>query len=190
MKKFKIIIFFFLIIFFINTVKAIEIVNLASINNKVITNVDLANEIKIREIVDKLQITKNDHAFILQQMINDKIKKIETDNNKIQISKNLVDKQYQLIKKTKFDQGKISKELKNVVILKIENSLKWNRLIKLMYGNKMAININEIEDIIKSNNIPDNQKEKIVQIERNKKLNTFSKTHFNKIKKKYLIKIY
>lgn len=189
MKILKICIIFLLIFLLEKNSKSIEIKNLASINNETITNIDLLQEIKIREIIENAKITKSDHAFILQQMIGDKIKKIETDYNKIKISNTLlINQKYNQIQNTKLKEKKVSPSFKKAIIIKIENNYKWNQLISLKYKSKLAINVDEVDEIMKSKKIPEDKRDQIIKIEKSKKLNIFSKTHFNKIKKKYLVR--
>lgn len=189
MKIFKISFIFLLIFLLEKNSKSIEIKNLASINNETITNIDLLQEIKIREILENAKITKSDHAFILQQMIGDKIKKIETDYNKIKISNTLlINQKYNQIQNTKLKEKKVSPSFKKAIIIKIENNYKWNQLISLKYKSKLAINVDEVDEIMKSKKIPEDKRDQIIEIEKSKKLNIFSKTHFNKIKKKYLVR--
>ena len=71
---------------------------------------------------------------------------------------------------------------------KIEISMQWNKLITLLFTNKLEININEIEENIKSKNIDLKNKDEIIKMEKVKKINILSKTHYNKVKQKYLIK--
>ena len=183
--------FVFLIFFYLgNSSNAFEIKNLASINNKIITNIDLIQEIKIMELLENIKIEKNDHSFVLQKMIGNKIKAIEVEKNKINIPKKSIANQYDFLKKNKLKEKKIPKELEKMIMLKIENTYKWNKLISSLYSNKLAINIDEIDEIMKSQKIPEDKRNQIIKIEKNKKLNIFSKTHFNKVKKKYLIKKY
>lgn len=189
MKILKICIIFLLIFLLEKNSKSIEIKNLASINNETITNIDLLQEIKIREILENAKITKSDHALILQQMIGDKIKKIETDYNKIKISNTLlINQKYNQIQNTKLKEKKVSPSFKKAIIIKIENNYKWNQLISLKYKSKLAINVDEVDEIMKSKKIPEDKRDQIIEIEKSKKLNIFSKTHFNKIKKKYLVR--
>ena len=189
MKILKICIIFLLIFLLEKNSKSIEIKNLASINNETITNIDLLQEIKIREILENAKITKSDHALILQQMIGDKIKKIETDYNNIKISNTLlIDQKYNQIRNTKLKEKKVSPSFKKAIIIKIENNYKWNQLISLKYKSKLAINVDEVDEIMKSKKIPEDKRDQIIKIEKSKKLNIFSKTHFNKIKKKYLVR--
>lgn len=189
MKILKICIIFLLIFLLEKNSKSIEIKNLASINNETITNIDLLQEIKIREILENAKITKSDHALILQQMIGDKIKKIETDYNNIKISNTLlINQKYNQIRNTKLKEKKVSPSFKKAIIIKIENNYKWNQLISLKYKSKLAINVDEVDEIMKSKKIPEDKRDQIIKIEKSKKLNIFSKTHFNKIKKKYLVR--
>ena len=189
MKIFKISFIFLLIFLLEKNSKSIEIKNLASINNETITNIDLLQEIKIREILENAKITKSDHALILQQMIGDKIKKIETDYNNIKISNTLlINQKYNQIRNTKLKEKKVSPSFKKAIIIKIENNYKWNQLISLKYKSKLAINVDEVDEIMKSKKIPEDKRDQIIKIEKSKKLNIFSKTHFNKIKKKYLVR--
>lgn len=186
----KILIIFFLLFFSTKIIKSSEIKNLASINNKTITNFDLTQEIKIIEILENRKVKKIEYKFILQQMIRDKMKKIETENNNVKVSPEIILKEYDSIKNNKIKTGSISQELKNAIIQKIQDNYKWNRLISLKYNRNLAVNLDEINQIMISKKIPENKKDEIVQIEKNKKFNIFSKTHFNKIKKKYLVKNY
>lgn len=190
MNIFKIFVFVLLFFNLENSSNSVEIKNLASINNKSITNLDLIQEIKIMELLENVKIKKNDHSFVLQKMIRDKIKAIEIEKNKISIPEKSITNQYDFLKKNKLKEKKIPKELEKLIMLKIENTYKWNKLVNSIYSNKLAINIDEIEEIMKSQKIPENKRNQIIKIEKNKKLNTFSKTHFNKVKKKYLIKKY
>lgn len=190
MKILQIVIFFILIFCTNLETKSLEIKNLASIDNQTITNLDLIKEVKIREILNNTKINKKNHDIVLQQMINEKIKLIEAENNKIKAPIDIIDQQYNLIKKNKLKEKKITQDLKKVLITKIKGTYKWNKLINFKYKNKLAINIDEINEIMKSKKIPESKKDELLKIEKNKKLNTFSKTHFNKIKKKYLVKKY
>ena len=190
MKILNFFIIFFLVLNIGCSANSLEIKNLASIDNEIITNIDLLKEIQIREVLENRKINKSDHFFVLQQMINDKIKKLEVVFSKVNVSEKIINSQYASLKNNKLKEKKISQELEKLIILKIEDTYKWNKLINLKYGSKLAINIDEINEIMKSKKIPEDKRDKIVEIEKNKKLNTFSKTHFNKIKKKYLIKKY
>ena len=58
----------------------------------------------------------------------------------------------------------------------------------MKYSQQLYVNTDEINQIIKSKNLKEEDREKIISIEKNKKLNIYSKTFFNQIKVKYLIK--
>lgn len=181
-----------LIIFFImnNNALALEIINLAIINNKSITNYDLYQEIKIKETLENRKIDKKEHTLILKQMISEKIKKIECEKNKINVSSQDVKRQYELFVKSKLKNNEIPKQLKKELMNKIEDSIKWAKLINIKYQRRLTINMNEIEEIMKIKNIPTDKKSEIIQMEKNKKINSYSKTYYNEIKKNYLVKTF
>jgi len=183
----KFIIFVTALTFQINTVYANEIKNLASINNSLITSYDLYLEIKLKEEIEGLKIEKKYHSIILQQLINDKIKELEVKEKKIQVDLKQIDLQTQSILNKVAD-----KNISPVLIKKLKNKIKintsWNRLVISIYRNKLEINMNEIDEILKSKKVKLEEKDNFVLSEKNKKLNIFSKTHFNEIKKKYFIK--
>ena len=155
-----------------------------------ISNYDLKLEKKILEILNKRKIFKKDENIILQRMINEKIKYIETKVKKIQINNENLEKRLTIVKNQNFQNQKLTKNEKNYLKEKIATEMKWNRLILINYKNKISINVNEVNELIKKNQIKENQKEKFILMEKNKKLNILSKTHFNEVKNKYYIKIY
>ena len=71
---------------------------------------------------------------------------------------------------------------------KVEINMGWNRLITILFSRKLEINMNELEENIKNKNIDIEKKEEMIRIEKTKKINIISKTFYNEIKRKYLIK--
>jgi len=104
-------------------------------------------------------------------------------------NKNL-EKRLKIIKNQNFQNQELTKNEEKYLKEKIATEMKWNKLILINYKNKISININEINELIKKNQIKENQKEEFILMEKNKKLNILSKTHFNEVKKKFYIKIY
>ena len=184
MKIIKIIFFFILIS--VTQVSTQEFRPLVTINNRIITNYDLLLEIKTLEFLNDVKINDKQQPIILQQMINEKIKEIELKNYKLSVSDTLISKKLNLSlqKKNKLITKDIKDNIKNKIILQD----KWNRLINLKYSQQLYVNTDEINQIIKSKNLKEKDREKIISIEKNKKLNIYSKTFFNQIKVKYLIK--
>jgi hypothetical protein len=78
--------------------------------------------------------------------------------------------------------------LRNIVRI----DLKWSKLIRQLYQNRININMTEITKEIekdkKSTEEGQQLERKIFTSEQNKLLNKFSITHLEKSKKKYLIK--
>ena len=185
MKKYLVLLLLFLISGFSN---AKEIRVLATINNQSITNYDLLIEIQTIEFLNDIKISNQQHSMILQQIVNNKIKEIEIQTYKLNINEELVNKKIEEIIKKK------NKTINNEIKINLKNNFKiqesWNRLINLKYSNKLSINVNEIDQIIISKNLKEKDRNKIINIEKNKKLNIYSKTFFNEIKIKYLVKLF
>lgn len=190
MNTLKFCIFFALLCNFLTSSNAIEIKNIASVNNYSITNFDLFQEIKIKEALEKKKISKAQHSFVLQTMIQDKIKMLEIDKNKIQIPEQEIQSKLALVLDQSFKNEEISKNLKDLIYKKIKYTSSWNILISKKFANKLTVNMDEIDEIIKSQNLKDGERNKVIELEKNKKLNIFSKTYFNEIKKKYFVKKY
>ena len=66
--------------------------------------------------------------------------------------------------------------------------MRWNKLITILFSRKLEINMNELEENIKNKNIDIKNKEKLIKIEKTKKINIISNTFYNEVKRKYLIK--
>ncbi len=178
-----------LIIFLINCSYANEIKTLVQINNQSITNIDLIKEIQIRELLDKRKLNDGQKKYLLQTLIDEKIKKLEITNYNLKINESIINKQVDQIIGARDIDTKFNDEIKNYIYNKIETNLKWNQLITILFSNKLEININEINEKIKSNNIDQSKSEEIIKIEKTKKINIISNTFFNEVKKKYLVRI-
>ena len=200
-KKF----FFFigLILFFYNSPsKSVTNNVIATIDNSIITELDLKKEIEFIKFINKSEIDNNSQNLRrngIETLIDRKIKKIEIDSAKIEIAEKEIENyiynyliNYKIndeILNSFFYTQQIEKNyLKDLIIVEMG----WTKLIRQIYENRININITEINEQIKneSKNSEDSEKLKnqIINIEKNKVLNKFSKTHLEKSKKKYLIK--
>lgn len=198
---------FFLIIFtlfYIFQVEAKQIINnvLVSIDNLIITELDVNKEINFLKFINKEQSKSNAEIFkreIINTLIDRKIKDIETNYYKIDVSdKEIENSLYNYLERIKIDnenlssfynKNEIEKDyLKNVI--KID--LKWSKLIRQMYEGRLNVNLTEVNKQLEQEqkNTDDNEKFKkqLIIIEQNKLLNKFAATHLEKSKKKYLIK--
>jgi hypothetical protein len=202
MKKF---IFIYLIIFsIINISLAKEIINrpIIIIDNYIITELDLKKEIKFIEFISKsindLSIEKTKVSSI-NTLLERKIKDIETSNYKIEVLEKEIDIGFfSYLKNQKITEENLnsfyqSNEIeKNYLRNIIHIDLKWEKLIRQNYSNRININLTEIEKDLEKNlkDINNNEfKDKLINIEQNKILNKFSYVYLEKSKKKYLIKI-
>jgi hypothetical protein len=206
-KTFFLILFLFFIIFLQKTYSR-EIKNdiVVTVNNLIITELDIIKEINFIKFINKYNNSKELDSSTLRResvnnLINKKIKDIETDTFKIFISEkdienNLYNHQLNLkINKEDLDKFYEKNEIdRNYLKDIVKVDLKWSELINQIYNSRLNINLTEInteiENIEKKEKIEENKeklKEKVILVEKNKLLNKFSEFHLEKIKKKYLI---
>jgi hypothetical protein len=199
-KKF----FLLFLIIFNNETLAKQLTNnvIVSIDNSIITELDVNKEINFLKFINKAQATNNSEILkkeIINTLVDRKIKDIEINLYKIDVSeKEIENSLYNYLASIKisnetlnsfYNKNEIEKDyLKNVI--KID--LKWAKLIRRMYEGNLNINLTEVNRQLEQDkkNIDENEKLKsqLVTIEQNKLLNKFATTHLEKSKKKYLIK--
>jgi hypothetical protein len=200
-KKF---VFFLFIIFFNNKILAKQLTNnlIVSIDNSIITELDVNKEINFLKIINKDQAINTSEILkkeIINTLIDRKIKDIETNFYKIDVSeKEIENSLYNYLERIKitnetlnsfYNKNEIEKDyLKNVI--KID--LKWSKLIRQMYGGRINVNLTEVNKQLEQEqkNADDNEKFKnqLIITEHNILLNKFATIHLEKSKKKYLIK--
>ena len=198
-KKIFLLIFFVL---FLTTSKAKQLTNnvIVSIDNSIITELDINKEINFLKFVNKDQTTGSSEPFkkeIINSLIDRKIKDIETNSFKIEVSeKEIENNLYSYLERMKinneilnsfYNQNEIEKDyLKNII--KID--MKWSKLIRQMYESRLNVNLTEVNRELEKEDAEDDEKLKkqLIITEQNKLLNKFSATHLEKSKKKYLIK--
>ena len=200
MKLKKFLIFFTFYFLLTHPLKSEQYKIIVSINDKIITNLDLKNEIEILKILNNNPNLKYSQIYnlALNGLIDSKIKQIETDKNKINIENEIVEKYFEIfLKNSQYKRENISEFRINIIKEKIKIDLAWNKLISNLYTWKVNINMNEIEsridNILKEEKNQNNAKEiksQLINEETNKKLNVFSRYHFLKVKKEMMIKYY
>jgi hypothetical protein len=200
--------YFFLIIFltfFLNISKSKELSNnvIASIDNIIITELDLYKEFSFIKFITKSQSNFNFNNLkneSLHNLIDRRIKEIETNNFKIEITEKEVEiALYNYLSNQKITTEDLSafykeNEIEDIYlknIIKID--IKWSKLIRNLYTNRININLTEVNKELQkeSQNTSENQKlkEQLVASEQNILLNKFASSHLEKSKKKYLIKL-
>ena len=208
-KTLLIVLFAFVFLFFQKT-NSKEIKNniIVSVNNLIITELDLTKEINFIKFINKYNNSTGPEIATLRReginnLINKKIKDMETDFFKIFISeKEIENNLYNQLSNLKINKEDLDKfyeknEIeKNYLKDSVRIDLKWSELINQLYQNRLNINLTEInteiENINKGEKTDENKgilKEKVILAEKNKLLNKFSEFHLEKIKKKYLINI-
>jgi len=162
---------------------------LAKVDNEIITSYDLFLEKKTLELLNNNKINSSQHQILLEKLINERIRYIESKKNNIKIEEKKVEEIYVSIL-AKIKEKNIQTEIKKRIKEKIMIDENWKKLIFFKYGNKIEININEIEDKFKLQKLDLEKRENIINFEKNQKMNVFSKTYFNEIKRKYFIQKY
>ena len=200
-KKIFLLIFF---VFILTKSEAKQLTNnvIVSIDNLIITDLDINKEINFIKFINKGQVVNSPEILkkeIINSLIDRKIKDLETNYYKIEISeKEIENNLYHYLEGMKinneilnsfYNQNEIEKDyIKNII--KID--MKWSNLIRQIYGSRLNVNLTEVNKELekKKNNSVDDEKlnTKLIIIEQNKLLNKFSATHLEKSKKKYLIK--
>ena len=204
MSKKKLFFLLILLLFNIYQVEAKQLTNnvLVSIDNSIITELDVNKEINFLKFINKDQATNTSELLkkeIINTLIDRKIKDIETNYYKIDVSeKEIENSLYNYLERIKisnetlnsfYNKNEIEKDyLKNVI--KID--LKWSKLIRQMYEGRLNVNLTEVnrqlEQEQKNTEESEKFKNQLITIEQNKLLNKFAATHLEKSKKKYLIK--
>jgi hypothetical protein len=200
-KKIFLLIFF---VFFLTNSGAKQLTNnvIVSIDNTIITDLDINKEINFLKFINKDQTANNPELFkkeIVNSLIDRKIKDIETNYFKIEVSEKEIDiNLYSYLERIKinneiinsfYNQNEIEKDyLRNII--KID--MKWSKLVRQLYESRLNVNLTEVNKELEKeqNNSVDDEKLKkqLIITEQNKLLNKFSATHLEKSKKKYLIK--
>ena len=178
-----------------------KITLVAKVNNFGISNIDLLEEIQIMKNLNT-NLNNTDKQILekiaIQSLIDEVLKRQEIDENNIKLSDSTFTKEYeQLIASIEKTDVIIDANIKKKIFIKVKLNNEWNQLINQKYRWNVNVNINEIEDRLKdTKNIPTDEKElqelknKLINIEKNKKLEVFSKIHLSKIKKQSLIKFF
>jgi len=200
-KKIFLLIFF---VFFLTNSEAKQLTNnvIVSIDNTIITDLDINKEINFLKFINKDLAANNPVLLkreILNSLIDRKIKDIETNNFKIEVSEKEIEiNLYNYLERNKinneiinsfYNQNEIETDyLKNII--KID--MKWSKLVRQLYESRLNVNLTEVNKELEKeqNNTVDDEKLKrqLIITEQNKLLNKFSATHLEKSKKKYLIK--
>jgi hypothetical protein len=200
-KKIFLLIFF---VCFLTNSKAKQLTNnvVVSIDNSIITDLDINKEINFLKFINKDQAASNPELLkkeIVNSLIDRKIKDIETNYFKIEVSEKEIEiNLYNYLERIKisnenlnsfYNLNEIEKDyLKNII--KID--MKWSKLVRQMYESRLNVNLTEVNKELEKeqNNSVDDEKlkQQLIITEQNKLLNKYSATYLEKSKKKFLIK--
>lgn len=196
--KIKICLFFLFIILFFSNKELLsnQYKIIATIDNRIITEVDIINEIELLKFVNNKNLP-NIKSVALNNLITEEIKKKEINRSKITVDDKIINNYFiSFIEKLKKNNSEIKNTYKSMIIEKIKIDYSWNKLISKEYAWKVNINIDEINEKIRSmyGEISEEDfikyKEDMINKEQNKKLQVYSKYHLNKIKRSTLVKYF
>jgi len=188
---------FFLSFLFFQIALANPIYTVVKVNNSIITNLDIEHEIRLLKILNKdlIDKTQNINEFAISSLVEDSLKKEEIKKYKIETEKKILYRQYyEIFNQLKINSNNLPGSINDKILDRIKRDIEWNTLVSKLYSWKVSINLNEIEEVIKSKNkdLETNEyvsnKEKIINNEKNKKLQIYSQNHLNNLKKNSIIK--
>lgn len=188
MNKNKFFIFFIITFFFPLKANVFEIKTVVKIDEKNITNYDFQQHINLEEFLEKRKISDSEKQILINNIIDLKIKEIELDKLNIKANKKSIEKKLNNILKQNFKDLQINDEIKYLLYKKIETQDRWNRLVIEKFRDKLEVNMNEFNEIVKINKLDKKKKDRLFLMQKEKKINSISKTYFNEIKSSYLIK--
>jgi len=196
-------IYIILFLFFFNSLgKSLSNNLLVTIDSVIINKLDFKKEIEFIKFISKSEIDVNSTKIkkeIIEALIDRKIKKIEIDNAKIEITEKEIENylynylvnnniNYEILNNFYATHQLESDYLKNM----ISTDMRWLKMIRQIYESRVNINLTEVNEQIKkeTQSTEDNEKlrNQIIAAEKSKILNKFSTSHLEKSKKKYLIK--
>ena len=202
-NKKKIFIYIILILFLYSSASySLSNKVIVTIDNVIITELDLKKELEFIKFINKSEIDINSTKVkneIIETLIDRKIKKIEVDIAKIEITEKEIENYfYNYLLNNKINVETLNNfyktqqleddYLKNI----ISTDTRWIKMIRQIYENRININLTEVNEQMKkeTQNTEDNEKLKnqIISSEKNKIFNKFAITHLEKSKRKYLIK--
>ena len=203
MKKQEIFFVLFLIFFsIISEAKQLNNKVIVSIDNLIITDLDIDKEIIFLKFINKDMSNVNLEQLkkeMINILIDRKIKDIEVNYFKIEVSdKEIENNLYTYLERIKIDreildsfynQNEIERDyLRNIIKIDV----RWSKLIRQMYESRMNVNLTEVnkqlENEKKNTEVDEKLRQQLIFTEQNKLLSKFSATHLEKSKKKYLIK--
>ena len=175
---------------------------IVTIDNIIITELDLKKELEFIKFINKSEIdigAEKVKKEIIESLIDRKIKKIEVDKAKIEVTEKEINNYvYNYLVNNKINYEMLNNfykihQLENDYLKNIINiDTRWIIMIKQIYESRINVNLTEVNEQIKkeTKSSEDNEKLKnqIISSEKNKILNKFATTHLEKSKRRYLIK--
>lgn len=179
-----------------NTIKLKIVV---TINEHAITNVDIDNEVKFLKSMYNNEIFENKQIYssALNNLIYEVLKNSEIKRNNLIIDENKIKEKYNVILKDLQKNNRfLDEDFKKELYKKAKTEAEWNELVLKKNYWKININIKEIEEKLKTNEKKINneklfiEKDKLISLEKNKKLQIYSNKYLEDLKENSLIKYF
>ena len=169
------------------------------VNDHAITNIDINNQINFIKSMYNNENFENKQIYssalnnlIYEVLKNDEIKKnnLITDENKIKEKYNII------LQDLQKNNRSLDEDFKKELFKKVKIEAEWNELVLKKNYWKININIKEIEEKLKENkkNINNEklflEKDKLISLEKNKKLQIYSNKYLEDLKENSLIKYF
>ena len=170
-----------------------KLFTIVQVNNQTITNLDVNDEIRIIKIFYKDEIKpENLNQIAINNLIIKIVKDEEIKKYNIVANEKLINNEYQNILNEIKKNNLTAKGLETKIYNKIKIDLEWIELIKKKYSWRVDINMDEINEKIKDNEANNLQidKDKLVIIEKNKKIEVYAQSYLENLKKNALIKYF
>lgn len=189
--------FFFILFLFIKNenLLSINIEVLAKVDNIIISSEDLKKEKIILNYLYNNKVNNiNLNQLALKNLIDQSIKELEILKNNSLISKEETEKYLKIVLENNsksledFRQSTKSKVIENYFKKKIQIEISWNKLVMDKFIKLININMDEILAVNKNKTNNNEDLNKQILKEKNKKLESLSETYFNEIKSQTLIK--
>ena len=184
-----------IVLIFLSKISAADnkLLTIVQVNNQTITNLDINDEIKIIKILYKDQIkSENLYPIAINNLIIKIIKDEEIKKNNITVNEKLINDKYQDILNEVKKNNLITSSIESKIYNRIKTDLGWISLIKIKYSWRIDINMDEINEKIKDNksNNLQKDKDKLIIVEKNKKIEVYAQSYLENLKKNSLIKYF
>ena len=172
---------------------------IVTVNEHAITNIDINNQIKFLKSMYNNENFENNQIYssALNNLIYEVLKKSEIKKNNLIIDENKIkDKYNDILQDLQKNNRFLDEDFKKELYKKVKNEAEWNELVLKKNYWKINVNIKEIDEKLKKSEKNINkeklfiEKDKLISLEKNKKLQIYSNKYLEDLKENSLIKYF